>query len=115
MGEEEAKQEGGRVVIPSVNVELPAALAQGAYANLVIVTHSPVEFVLDFAIVMPGLPKPRVLARVIMSPVHAKRFLRALQENIHRYEQAFGEIRIPQEMQEEGPFYGGMHGPQGQA
>ena len=76
-------------------VELPADVAQGDYANFAIITHSSSDFVLDFARVLPGVPKAQVKSRVILAPEHAKRLLMALQENIVRYEREFGPIKIP--------------------
>lgn len=79
-----------------IDVELDESVAQGAYANLVIISHSTSEFVLDFASVLPGLPKAKVKNRLILSPEHAKRLLLSLQENIGRYEANLGTINIPQ-------------------
>ena len=78
-----------------LQLELPQDVAQGQYANFAIITHSSSDFILDFARVLPGLPKAQVKSRVILAPEHAKRLLAALQENILRYEQEFGTIRIP--------------------
>lgn len=78
-------------------IELPQEIAQGEYANFAIITHSSSDFVLDFARVLPGVPKAQVRSRVILAPEHAKRLLMALQENIVRYEKEFGKIRIPNE------------------
>ena len=78
-----------------LQLELPQDVAQGQYANLAIITHSSSDFILDCARVLPGLPKAQVKSRVILAPEHAKRLLAALQENIMRYEQEFGTIRIP--------------------
>ncbi len=88
-----------------LNIELPAEVSQGAYSNFVIVVHSPAEFVIDFATIMPGVPKPRVIARIIMTPVHAKRFLQVLQDNIAKYESTFGEIKIPVELRGPEAFF----------
>lgn len=76
-------------------IDLPQEVAQGEYANFAIITHSSSDFVLDFARVLPGVPKAQVRSRVILAPEHAKRLLQALQENIVRYEQEFGKIQIP--------------------
>ncbi len=76
----------------SFNIELSEAVAEGVYSNLVMISHSPEEFILDFIRVMPGVPQARVKSRIIVTPQHAKRFLRALAENIDRYESAHGEI-----------------------
>ena len=78
-----------------LQLELPQEVAQGEYANFAIITHSSSDFVIDFARVLPGVPKAQVKSRVILAPEHAKRLLGALQENIIRYENAFGPIKIP--------------------
>lgn len=77
-----------------INIELGEKEAEGIYSNLAIITHSPAEFVLDFTRVLPGVPKARVHARVIMTAQHAKLLLRALEDNITKYEHKFGEIKI---------------------
>ncbi|MBR4921576.1 MAG: DUF3467 domain-containing protein [Prevotella sp.] len=78
-----------------LQLELPQEVAQGEYANFAIITHSSSDFVIDFARVLPGVPKAQVKSRVILAPEHAKRLLGALQENIMRYEREFGQIQIP--------------------
>ena len=80
----------------NINFELDENTAQGSYSNLVIVNHSPTEFVLDFKNVMPGSPKAKVRSRIILTPQHAKRFLSALEENLSKYESSFGEIKSMQ-------------------
>ena len=75
-----------------VNIELTEEIALGVYSNLAIITHSPSEVVSDFVQMMPGMPKGKVRSRVIMTPQNAKRFMRALIENIQKYEQSFGII-----------------------
>ena len=88
-----------------LQIELPQDVAQGQYANFAIITHSSSDFVIDFARVLPGLPKSQVKSRVILAPEHAKRLLAALQENIVRYEREFGPIKIPnQEPRTIAPF-----------
>ena len=62
------------------------------HTNLAIITHSNAEFVVDFVNVMPGTPKSKVKSRVILTPMHAKRFMKALVENVERYEAANGTI-----------------------
>ncbi len=74
---------------------LDPEVAKGVYANLALITHSPSEFIVDFAALLPGLAKANVGARVIFAPEHAKRFLMALQENVVKYEQQFGRIKLP--------------------
>ncbi|MCJ7707136.1 MAG: DUF3467 domain-containing protein [Anaerolineales bacterium] len=81
---------GGRVT-----VQLPADL-EPTYANFAMITHSTSEFVIDLAQVLPQVPQARVRARVVMTPMHVKLFLRALTENVGRYETQFGEISIPE-------------------
>lgn len=78
-----------------VEIELDAQIGEGVYSNLAVITHSTSEFILDFASVMPGMQKARVKSRVILTPEHAKRLLRSLQENIVRYESTIGKIEIP--------------------
>lgn len=78
-----------------INIELNEDQAEGTYANLAIISHSSSEFVVDFIRVMPGIPKAKVKSRIILTPEHAKRLLMALHENIGRFENAFGQIEIP--------------------
>lgn len=77
----------------NVNIQLNEMVAQGVYCNLALVNHSPSEFVLDFIQLMPGVQQANVRSRVILAPLHAKRVLAALQQNITNYEQQFGEIK----------------------
>lgn len=76
-----------------LNIELDEEMAQGLYSNLAIVNHSPSEFVVDFVNIMPGSPKNKVRARVILTPQHAKRLLKALGDNISRFEKQYGKIQ----------------------
>ena len=78
-----------------LQMELPQEVAQGQYANFAVITHSSSDFVLDFARILPGVPKAQVKSRVILAPEHAKRLLIALKDNIMRYEAQFGKIQIP--------------------
>ena len=77
-----------------LQIELDEAIAQGMYCNLAMVNHNPTEFTLDFIYVQPQQPKARVRARIITSPQHMKRLLAAMQDNISRYEKAFGPISV---------------------
>lgn len=77
-----------------INIELGEKEAEGIYSNLAIITHSPAEFVIDFTRVLPGLPKAKVHARIVMTPQHARMLLAALRDNIDRYEKKFGEIKL---------------------
>jgi hypothetical protein len=76
-----------------LNIELSEEMADGQYANLAVITHSFAEFVLDFVNVMPNVPKAKVKSRVIMTPHHAKRLMRALVDNVKRFEAAHGIIK----------------------
>ena len=81
-----------------INIELGEKEAEGAYSNLAIISHSPAEFIIDFTRVLPGVPKARVHSRIIMTPQHVKMFLGALKENIERFENQYGEIKIANQM-----------------
>jgi hypothetical protein len=76
-----------------LNIELSEEMADGQYANLAVITHSFAEFVIDFVNVMPNVPKAKVKSRVIMTPQHAKRLMRALVDNVKRFEAAHGVIK----------------------
>ena len=78
-----------------IKIELKPEVAQGEYSNLAMINHASSEFVIDFAHMLPIAP-PQIFSRVIMAPEHAKRLMLALQENIGRYEQEFGAIKLPQ-------------------
>ncbi|MAC95930.1 MAG: hypothetical protein CMC96_10540 [Flavobacteriales bacterium] len=88
MSEDDKKQEEGKL-----NIELTEEIAEGIYSNLAIISHSNAEFVFDFIKVMPGLPKAKVKSRIMMTPQHAKRLLRALQDNISKFESLHGSIK----------------------
>lgn len=98
MNDNQNKQQG-------LQIDLPLDVAQGEYANFAIITHGSSDFIVDFARVLPGVPKAQVKSRVILAPEHAKRLLMALQENVLRYEREFGPIKIPnQEPRTVAPF-----------
>ena len=82
-----------------LNIEISEETAEGQYANLAIITHSHAEFVLDFVNVMPGTPKSKVKSRIILTPQHAKRLMKALTENIQKFEAANGAIKDIEEIQ----------------
>lgn len=96
---------------PQLNIEISEEVAEGTYANLAIITHSHAEFVLDFVNVMPGTPKSKVKSRIILTPQHAKRFMKAIEENISKYEAANGTIKDLEEV----PFPMNFGGPTAQA
>lgn len=75
-----------------LNIELSEEVAEGIYSNLALITHSNSEFVIDYIRIMPGIPKARVKARVVLTPQHAKRLVRALNDNISKFEQVNGPI-----------------------
>ena len=81
-----------------LNIEISEEIAEGLYANLAIITHSHAEFVVDFVNVMPGTPKSKVKSRIILTPQHAKRLMKALTENIAKFESVNGSIRDLQEV-----------------
>ncbi|RYZ52920.1 MAG: DUF3467 domain-containing protein [Sphingobacteriales bacterium] len=94
-----------------LNIELTEEMADGIYANLAIITHSFAEFVIDFVNVMPNVPKAKVKSRVIMTPQHAKRLMRAMVENVKRFEAQHGPIKDQEQVNL--PFT--FNGPTGQA
>jgi hypothetical protein len=94
-----------------LNIEISEEIAEGQYANLAVITHSHAEFVIDFVNVMPGTPKSKVKSRIILTPQHAKRFMKALTDNINRFEATNGKIQDLEEV--ELPFNFG--GPSAQA
>ncbi|MCP3927639.1 MAG: DUF3467 domain-containing protein [Bacteroidetes bacterium] len=75
-----------------LNIELPEEIAEGVYSNLAIISHSNSEFVVDFIRLMPNVPKAKVKSRIILTPQHAKRLMRALVDNMNKFEKQFGEI-----------------------
>lgn len=82
-----------------LQIELTPQVAEGKYTNLALLSHSHAEFIMDFARVMPGMPKAPVVSRLILAPEHAKRLLMALQDNIMKYERQFGTIVLPEQQQ----------------
>lgn len=93
-----------------MEIELPQEEASGTYSNLVMITHSPSEFILDFIAVMPGVPKAKVAKRMVLTPDHAKRLAAALNDNVKRFEEEHGVINTREKV--ELPMY---RGPQAQA
>lgn len=77
-----------------MSLELRPEVAAGTYSNLAIITHSHSEFIIDFAKMLPGMPKPDICSRIIMTPEHAKRLLAALTDNVSKYENNFGPISL---------------------
>ena len=93
-----------------INIELTEEIAEGEFANLAMIAHSSSEFVIDFIRLMPGIPKAKVKARIVITPEHAKRLLTALSENIERYESSFGDIKQVQEFPSFPMNFGGTVG-----
>lgn len=87
---EEKKNKPGK---NQLDIELNDEVSQGIYSNLAVITHSSAEFILDFVRIMPGVPKAQVKSRIILTPEHIKRLLRALDDNISKYESVHGEIK----------------------
>lgn len=95
-----------------LNIELSEEVAEGIYSNLAIITHSQAEFIVDFVKLLPGIPKAKVKSRIILTPQHAKRLLKALQDNISKFEGMHGHIKEG-EFEAMPPF--GLGGPPAQA
>ncbi|NQX92487.1 MAG: DUF3467 domain-containing protein [Flavobacteriales bacterium] len=96
-----------------INIELTEEAAEGTYSNLAVITHSPSEFVIDFIRVMPGVPKAKVKSRIVVTPQHAKRLMRALADNVKKYESQHGPIKEIKSPEMNLPMNFG--GPQGEA
>ena len=77
----------------NINIELDDSVSQGIYSNLVVVNHSPTEFVLDFINIMPGTPKAKVRSRIILTPEHTKKLIKALSDNLVKYESINGPVK----------------------
>lgn len=96
-----------------INIELSEEQAEGTYCNLAMITHSNSEFIIDFIKMMPGVPKAKVKSRIILTPQHAKRLLRALTDNISKFEAMHGNIKVPEGPEGMPPF--NLGGPTAQA
>ena len=88
MAEEQDKTNSNQI-----NIELSEEVAEGVYANLAMIAHSNIEFVIDFIRLMTGVPKAKVKSRIVITPEHAKRLLKALNDNIEKFEETFGAIK----------------------
>jgi hypothetical protein len=102
--------EENQPIQPHLDIELSEEVAEGIYSNLAIITHSQSEFVIDFIKIMPGIPKARVKSRILLTPQHAKRLVKALNDNIQKFEQTHGKIKDV-----ETPFPMNFGGPTAQA
>ena len=97
MDNNQAKPQG------QIQLELKPEVARGSYSNLAIISHSRSEFIIDFATTLPGIAKPEIGNRIIMTPEHAKRLMNALFDNISKFEAQFGVI----DLGNKGPQQGG--------
>lgn len=88
MDQEEKKNQG------PMQINIPDELVQGTYSNMAVVSHSSADFVVDFVCIMPGMEHPQLKSRIVMAPEHAKRLMLALNDNVQKYEEAFGGITI---------------------
>jgi len=77
-----------------INIEVKEDVASGMYSNLVIINHSPTEFVFDFITMMPGFSKAKVVSRIVLAPQHAKKFMNALSQNVTNFEKQNGPIKV---------------------
>ena len=94
-----------------LDIELNEEVAEGIYSNFAIITHSQTEFIVDFVRMMPGVPKGKVKSRIVLAPQHAKRLLMALGDNMHRYEEKFGNVDIAENQEPNIPLnFGGQTG-----
>ena len=98
-----------------INVELSEEMAEGVYSNLAMIAHSNSEFILDFIRLMPGVPRAKVKARIIITPEHAKRLVDALMDNIQKYEDQYGPIPNSQDNEPSFNFPISFGGPGGEA
>lgn len=101
----EDDQKAAQAAANQLNIELTEEIAEGVYSNLAIISHSNGEFILDFVRIVPNTPKAKVKSRVIITPQHAKRLLRALAENVQKFEQQFGIITEPTGGNDRGPQF----------
>ena len=90
-----AKKQAGQPAQMRLNVELPANL-EAIYSNFALITHSPSEIVIDFARTLPNVPKAKVYARILMTPMNAKLLHKALGENLGKFEEQYGAIKTPE-------------------
>lgn len=88
-----------------IKIEIPDSL-RAVYANFALIAHTASEFFVDFAQLLPGIPKTQVHTRVVMTPTHAKLLYRALGENIDRYEARYGTIEVPPSLADQ--LFGGI-------
>lgn len=90
----EFKKKGQNVPPMQQQIEIDLGTVEGVYSNLALITHSPAEIIIDFCRILPGMPKAKVQSRIIMTPQHAKLLMKALEDNLKRFEEKFGEIKL---------------------
>lgn len=93
-----------------LNIELSEETAEGIYSNLAMIAHSSSEFVIDFIRLMPGVPKAKVKSRIVITPEHAKRLLKALEDNVNKFESTYGDIKSVEEAPKFPMNFGGTMG-----
>ena len=106
MDQDSDKKEKGN----QINIELSEETAEGVYANLAMIAHSSSEFVIDFIRLMPGVPKAKVKSRIVVTPEHAKRLLKALEDNIKKFESTHGDIKSVEDTPKFPMNFGGTMG-----
>jgi len=93
-----------------INIELDEKTAEGIYSNLAVISHSQAEFIIDFTRLMPGNPRAKVQARIVMTPQHCKLLMNALTDNIRKFEKSHGEIKLDGQMEGNNSFPMGFIG-----
>jgi len=86
----------------SIKLELGDVESQGIYSNLAVISHSAAEMIIDFARVLPGVPKAKVYSRIVMTPFHAKALYKALGDNLEKFEKQHGAIPTPDPNDQQG-------------
>lgn len=90
-----------------IRVELPKD-PSATYSNTVMISHTANEVIFDFIQIMPNDNRARVQKRIVMTPTHAKMFLKALDENMTKYEEKHGEVTLPQKPSLADQLFGGL-------
>lgn len=104
MAEEKKKKPANQL-----SIELTEDMAEGVYSNAAVISHTNAEIILDFVRILPNNPKARVKSRVVITPQHAKRLLRALADNVQKFEQQFGPIQEQSGGGDKGPQFPPMN------
>lgn len=80
-----------------IKINIPKEHSEGIYSNVAFMNFNQSEFVVDYGRILPGVPEATVYSRIILSPQHAKRFMQLLDRNLKKYEEQFGEIKLPEQ------------------